>query len=318
MGSTTATVQVGRIAVVVLVVLAAVPMGSAQSLPETDNTVTRIDVQATGDAEWSVAVRTRLDSDNDTRAYRAFQDRVRNNRSRFLAPFRERITGVVAAADNRSDRSMTAQNFTLTTTIQQVPRRWGVVEYSFRWTGFARTDNGVTVDGDSVFGEGLFIARNDTLVISGPAGYRIDGVTPAPDTQENGTVSWQGPREFDAGNPSVTYTAQQQGGPRWLAILGPALLILALAGYGLYRRRGGAATEAAGDTAADDLTRTDGDRVVECLAANGGQMKQAAIADELDWSASKTSRTLSELADDGRIEKLRLGRENVISLPDEE
>jgi len=311
-------VQVGHIAVVVLVVLAAVPVGSAQSLPETDNTVTRIDVQATGDAEWSVAVRTRLESDDETRAYRAFQDRVRENRSRYLDPFRDRITGVVATADNRSDRSMAARNFTLTTRIQQVPRRWGVIAYSFVWSGFARTDGDVTVDGESVFGDGLFIARNDTLVISGPADYRVERVDPEPDSRENGTVSWQGQREFDSGAPSVTYTTRQQTGGGWPAIVGPTLLGLALAGYVVYRRHNGAERGGTSDTADGDLTRTDGDRVVEFLAANGGQLKQAAIAEELGWSASKTSRTLSELADEGRVEKLRLGRENVISLSDDE
>jgi len=47
-------------------------------------------------------------------------------------------------------------------------------------------------------------------------------------------------------------------------------------------------------------------------------MHQAEIADRLDWSSSKTSRVTSEMADAGDIEKLRIGRENVIDLAEDE
>jgi uncharacterized membrane protein len=45
-------------------------------------------------------------------------------------------------------------------------------------------------------------------------------------------------------------------------------------------------------------------------------MKQAEVAEVLDWSASKTSRVLSDLEDDGIVERVRLGRENVVDLSD--
>jgi uncharacterized membrane protein len=46
-------------------------------------------------------------------------------------------------------------------------------------------------------------------------------------------------------------------------------------------------------------------------------MKQANIVKETGWSDAKVSQLLSSMADEGRVEKLRLGRENLISLPDE-
>jgi len=57
---------------------------------------------------------------------------------------------------------------------------------------------------------------------------------------------------------------------------------------------------------------TDEDRVVAALNTEGGRMRQSELADQLDWSASKTSRVLSDMAEKGEIEKLRIGRENVI------
>jgi len=61
---------------------------------------------------------------------------------------------------------------------------------------------------------------------------------------------------------------------------------------------------------------SDEERVERLLAENGGRMRQADIVAETGWSDAKVSQLLSEMADGGRIEKLRLGRENLISLPD--
>jgi uncharacterized membrane protein len=59
---------------------------------------------------------------------------------------------------------------------------------------------------------------------------------------------------------------------------------------------------------------TDEERVQQALANEQGRMRQADLAEELDWSASKTSRVLSGMADEGTIEKIRVGRENVVDL----
>jgi len=70
--------------------------------------------------------------------------------------------------------------------------------------------------------------------------------------------------------------------------------------------------------AVDPDLLTDEDRVRRALEESGGRMKQSAIVDEFGWSKSKTSRVLSRMADDGEVEKLRIGRENVIDLVDED
>ena len=114
-------------------------------------------------------------------------------------------------------------------------------------------------------------------------------------------------------------------------------VLVGVGSFYLYRRRQhsdpddtpppdgvGAGTGAAGgaETATDtgempDLA-TDEDRVLAALEAEDGRMRQSELADELDWSPSKASRVLSDMADDGEIEKLRIGRENVIDLVDDE
>jgi hypothetical protein len=72
------------------------------------------------------------------------------------------------------------------------------------------------------------------------------------------------------------------------------------------------------DGPVDPTLLSDEERVEHLLDRNGGRMKQARIVKETGWSDAKVSQLLSTMADDGRIEKLRLGRENLISLPDED
>jgi len=63
---------------------------------------------------------------------------------------------------------------------------------------------------------------------------------------------------------------------------------------------------------------SDEDLVLELLEENGGRMRQVSIVEETDWSKSKVSMLLSDMEDEGDISKLRVGRENIISLAGEE
>ncbi|QZX98231.1 helix-turn-helix transcriptional regulator [Halobaculum rubrum] len=78
---------------------------------------------------------------------------------------------------------------------------------------------------------------------------------------------------------------------------------------------------AAGAAAADATTPPDEllsphERVLRLVTDNGGRMKQADVTDALDWSAARTSQVVGDLRDEGDIESFRLGRENVLRIPD--
>jgi hypothetical protein len=76
--------------------------------------------------------------------------------------------------------------------------------------------------------------------------------------------------------------------------------------------------EAASESAPPPDLLSDEERVERLLRANGGRMKQARIVDETGWSNAKVSQLLSGMAEEERVEKLRIGRENLISLPGSE
>ncbi len=77
------------------------------------------------------------------------------------------------------------------------------------------------------------------------------------------------------------------------------------------------ATDDSGDEVDEELL-SDEERVERLLERNGGRMKQATIVKETGWSNAKVSQLLSSMAAEGRVDKLRIGRENLISFPDED
>ena len=336
--------------------------------PDPDNTITRIELAADGSATWEITFRTRLGNDTETAEYERFQEEFRSNTSRYLGPFSDRMSGVVAAANDSSAREMRAADFAAETAIQEVPRRWGVVRFRFTWTGFAAVEDDAVVAGD-VFAGGFFIDEDDALAITAPDGYVVKSASPAPAETADGVVEWRGREDFADGRPRVRAVPTTgdggggaDGGP-WTGVDGRVIpvgafvlvggLLVALAGaaYGIRTgcvsidreaaaegEPGESSAEGPAGTAADDEKSdrvddigdavggaagdpdllTDEDRVRRLLCEREGRMKQSAIVDELGWSKSKASRVLSRMADEGEVEKLRIGRENVIDLVDDE
>ena len=47
-------------------------------------------------------------------------------------------------------------------------------------------------------------------------------------------------------------------------------------------------------------------------------MKQQEVAQTLDWTDAKTSQVVRKMREEGDLDAFRLGRENVLVLPDEE
>jgi uncharacterized membrane protein len=60
------------------------------------------------------------------------------------------------------------------------------------------------------------------------------------------------------------------------------------------------------------------ERVLRLIRQRGGRMKQQEVAQALDWTDAKTSQVVRKMRDEGDLEAFRLGRENVLSLPDED
>ncbi|AGB31614.1 membrane protein [Natrinema pellirubrum DSM 15624] len=168
------------------------------------------------------------------------------------------------------------------------------------------------------------------------------------------SVRWSGKREFIDGRPRVVFDRPDSaaigdgntgllGGNLVPILVGVLLLVVGVVAAVWYRRYGpvsddestsddepaapaGGAAAGAGSAvgsadAADDSESipneellTDEDRVVKLIRENGGRMKQVNIVEDTGWSKSKVSMLLSDMEEEGTISKLRVGRENIISL----
>lgn len=353
---------------------AAASLQNETARPDPDTTVTRIDVYENGSAVWTIRVRTRLDDEESVDEFEHFQSQFEDREDEFLDPFRNRMTGVVANAEEATGREMRAESFGVETSMQEVPRRWGVVTYSFRWENFARTDGDAVVVGD-VFEGGLYLAPDDSLVVERPADYDHVSSSPPPDEVDGDDLVWNGSEDFEDREPTVRFEPTGEGArtesapsstpdaDRRAVPWGPVALLLVVGIGALYlgRRTGvpisipfegfgserpvspdgnepeGSATAAAdaagtspgdrvvpedadsgvpSDDTDDEKLLTDEDHVRQLLRNNDGRLRQTTIADELGWSASKASRVLSSMATAGTVDKLRIGRENVIDLDD--
>ena len=195
------------------------------------------------------------------------------------------------------------------------------------------------------------------ILIRPPEGYTDTG-TSIPVQKRESAIILVEPSDFEGEGEALAVTYSQSDTEEQLpvgALAGVGIVaVLAAAGAGwLLRRRNGdtpqpgavpaeappsagAAGAAAGDAdsrdaAADvdaepDATDDDVDlsllsdeeRIEHLLERNDGRMKQATIVDEVGWSDAKVSQLLSAMAEEGRINKLRLGRENLISFPDDD
>ncbi|ELZ96517.1 hypothetical protein C440_05198 [Haloferax mucosum ATCC BAA-1512] len=60
------------------------------------------------------------------------------------------------------------------------------------------------------------------------------------------------------------------------------------------------------------------ERVLRLIESRGGRVKQQEVAGALDWTDAKTSKVVRGMRDDGVIEGFRLGRENVLRLPEDD
>jgi len=305
--------------------------GLSQTAVDADTVVMNADIAADGDAVWTVDYRVRLADDEEARAFEDLQADVRANESTYTDRFRDRMNRTARAGENATGREMTIDNVTVATSQENFGQSYGVVSYRFRWTNFAAVNDTHIRAGDAL--SGLYLDRNTSLTLEWPGEYRTTGVQPHPDDSDDESVTWRGPESFGADEPRVVLSSAERpfrdadGGlstlPTVLALVVGALAI-AGGGYGVYRyvradpATAGADQEPDGDsedTPPPELLSNE-EQVLQLLRDEGGRIKQQRVAGELDWTAAKTSQVIGGLREDDEVATFRIGRENVVTLPD--
>ncbi|WP_435551222.1 helix-turn-helix transcriptional regulator [Natrinema sp. CGMCC1.2065] len=292
----------------------------------------------TSKAAWE---RLRTDVESDTEAY--------------VDAERTKWNDTVADGANETGQNMSLSNLSIATENETALQRIGHVEVSFRWESFAAVEINQLTAGPALSG---FTLDDDTrLQFRWPAGYSIyenDGqpqIDPSPSNRTDDMVIWRGSEvgfaderpwivliEDGGSNANTTATPSNEGPTMPWTIVVLALALLAAVGAGgwlLGRERtadNGSKREAERPTQPDGSTGSasnaaDGpppellsneERVLRLLEERGGRIKQQAVVSELGWTEAKTSQVVGDLREADEIEVFRIGRENVLSLPEED
>ncbi|ELY78622.1 DUF7345 domain-containing protein [Natrinema pallidum] len=328
------------------------PFAVQQDRIDADEVRMDVALRPNGTGEWTLEFWVRLDDEESTTAFESLQEEIRNDPENHTQSFADRMNETVATASTATGREMTADGFDVTTARQSLAREYGVVRYTFRWEGFAAVEGDDLRAGDAV--EGLYLDDGTRLLLTWPKGYERTSVTPEPDDERDRAVIWRGGgTDFVSGEPQIVVT-DGGAGPSTAAMATAAVILggLAVAGAWWYRTRGSATAGTTGGggghesdsdsepvptggsgtaptAATDDGSTSTGtadapdtdllsneEQVRRLIAERSGRMKQQAVVEELGWTDAKTSKVVSGLREDGRLESFRLGRENVLSLPE--
>jgi uncharacterized membrane protein len=295
---------------VVLLLFIPVIAGAAPVPPDSSITYT-ISLREDGTANWHVEYRTLLAGNEDVGVFDSY---AKNVSLTYLPEFRDLMQHSAAQAAAATSRPMEITDFAGDAVIQTTPTgRYGVVYYSFNWKNFAKTVPDLAM-GDA-FAGGLFLAKDNTLVIRYPAGYSVTVAEPSPDQVRDGLM-WYGQRSFGAGEPRLVL---EKPGVPWLPLLLGGLLCVLILG-GLYvvlsKRRSLEPVET--DDPPVILSETEllslEERIIQLLKTSGGEQYQSEIVRNLGLPKSTVSATLNDLHQRGIIQKVKKGRENLIRL----
>jgi hypothetical protein len=338
---------------VVAVTVGALP---ASAQPEAEETRLEVQIQPDGDARWTLVAVIELEDEAELERFRSFANAYESGQRDFelgVDVFRRAAREASAATGREMSIHSTEREAVVMNETEdgEVTSRYSELRVSFTWESFARVGENGTIRVGDAFNttDGTWLPgleENQTLVIKSPEGY--GGPSTAPIGAEDDDLRWEGPRTFEPGYFEIVY---QSAGPvsapddpvSTILLAGAILLSAAALLVGLYllwgRRRGaddpttarpdaganGRGTDSAGaapDAPAsledvDEELLSDEELVEHLLERNGGRMKQASIVKETGWSNAKVSQLLSSMEESDRVDKLRIGRENLISLPGE-
>lgn len=291
---------------------------SSVSAADEYRTTYTINIKDDGAAVWNVEYRTQLLTQVDTDAFKNYSAQLN---SEYLKDFKELMQNSVSAASNATSRKMMAGGFTGEASIENAPTgNFGVIHFSFTWTNFAKLDSNKNIYIGDVFAGGLYLSKENALIVQYPSGYTAEMVTPQPDLVRDGMI-WYGLRSFNAGEPTILLKPPFPWVMYAIVVIVTAAAIVFI--FIVLRKRtviNDTAIKEKGTSEDTSLTGADimdlEDRIMALLKEGGGSLYQSDITKKLDLPKSTVSSALNALHEKKIINKIKKGRENLIRLAD--
>jgi hypothetical protein len=283
--------------------------------------VITVEVLENGNALWSIEKRLALASQAEIDDWEEYIQKGQDidQIQKDIAEFRDRIDLFLRSAEKFSNRSMGAEKFNISyDTAKTLSGASSIVRYSFEWKNFSHIANEKIFIGDA-FSEGMVLSSDNVLVIKIPDGYEVEKTSPSFDRRDGNRLIWDGAlyHSFGRGEPALVLSRTGLGLVTWLLIL--VVLVVLISGVVAFwkRRRPSKYNADAALTPLPYLTKEDlGDEemIQQYLIKSGGQAYQSDIVKESGLSKSKISIVLAKMKEDGRIVKIKKGKENIIRL----
>ncbi len=293
-------------------------ISSASTAQESAYRITyTINVDDDGTAIWFVEYRTQLVSKEDFDTFENYTTRLK---SVYLKEFKDLMVKSVSEAANATSRNMIAGGFTGDAKVETSPTgTYGVVHYSFAWTNFAKIDPDKNINISDVFVGGLYLSKDNTLIVKYPSGYMVEKVAPDPDNIRDGLI-WYGLRSFKTGEPRISLLRTTVPWIQYAIFIFAGFAIAAGVYIYLFKVRGKKATEIVSEPQdiKETITETDlmnlEEMIIKLLKESGGSMYQSDIGKKLGLPKSTVSSALNGLNTKNLIQKIKKGRENLIRL----
>ncbi len=290
-----------------------------------------IEVYDNGNAFWTMEKRLPLTNQTEIDYWDEFIRKGQdvNSSTRDISEFSQRIDWFLGSAEKSAKRPMKAEKFNISYDMVKTPSdAYGIIRYGFEWKNFSRQDSQKMFIGDS-FSDGMVLSSDNVLVIKIPDGYEVTSTSPGFDKRDGNRLIWDGTmyRSFGKGEPALvlSYTGSYFA---WFVI---AILMVGLvsgASFLFWKRshKPDLTTKDNADSPAvaantDLMTQVqakedmeDEEMIEQFLIKYGGEAYQSRIVKESRFSKSKISLVLAKMKDEGRILKIKKGKENLIRL----
>jgi uncharacterized membrane protein len=287
-----------------------------------------------GSAVWIIESSIFISSEEDLQAFTSYVENFDKYKEGILENFTQRIQKIVSDASKYANRPMRAEDFNVSVqVVDTLAGKLGKLIYTFRWVSFSEVEDEKLIVGD-VFIGGFYLYEGDSLTIIIPEDYLIVEVHPPPDKKDYREVTWFGKKLFPDKTPHIktslktvieetltreteiskasptTVTTEHPAlfgelGVFWQSMLTYSsiiliLLIVIIAVILRSRRK------------ERKFSVKDADQVIDVLREMGGSAFQRQIVQRTGFSKAKVSGILSALEKNGVIEKVKIGRSQLI------
>ena len=274
-----------------------------------------LEIGENGDAVWITEEMIILNTADDLLAWENYTESFEHDKDRYLKEYQSRINNIISKYGDEIKRDMYADGFEIGAyTNRTIMGTYGVTKYRFVWHGFGTVKKG-KISGGDVF-SGVFLSKNDVLIISLPENYEPAEIIPKPDEIRDNDLIWYGYRNFYKNEPSFEIEMKKN----LFGVIAAFFIVAIFSGYLILSIKKEKATELETDVIEtkqkDEVidTKSDKDTIRYILKKMGGEVYQSDLVNRTGFSKSKVSNLIKEMYEEESIIKIKRGNKNLIRL----